>query len=52
MGKPAASTASVTAVYAETDSEAEIHFTRSIIGNSSEHRVNGRVQCQCLVLSV
>ena len=44
IGKPAASTASVTAVYAETDSDTEINFTRSIVGNASEHRVNGRVR--------
>ncbi|KAL8609913.1 hypothetical protein ACOMHN_016388 [Nucella lapillus] len=40
VGKPAASTASVTAVYAETDSDNEIHFTRCIVGGSSEHYVN------------
>ena len=44
IGKPAASTASVTAVYAETDSDTEINFTRSIVGSSSEHRVNGKVR--------
>ncbi|PVD24300.1 hypothetical protein C0Q70_14771 [Pomacea canaliculata] len=43
VGKPAANSASVTAVYAETDSDHEVHFTRSIIGNASEHRVNGKV---------
>ncbi|KAK7102755.1 structural maintenance of chromosomes protein 1A-like [Littorina saxatilis] len=43
VGKPAASTASVTAVYGETNSDTEINFTRSIVGNSSEHRINGKV---------
>lgn len=43
VGKPAASTASVTAVYAESDSDTEIHFTRAIVGASSEFRINGKV---------
>jgi structural maintenance of chromosome 1 len=43
VGKPAASTAHVTAVYAESDSDEEIHFTRSIVGASSEFRINNKV---------
>ena len=48
VGKPAASHASVTAVYAESDNDTEIHFTRSIIGSGSEHRINGKVSMYCM----
>lgn len=41
IGKPASTRASVTAVYAEEDSDREMYFQRLIIGNSSEHRIDG-----------
>ncbi|XP_035827369.1 structural maintenance of chromosomes protein 1A [Aplysia californica] len=41
IGKPAANRASVTAVYGEEDSDREMFFQRLILGNSSEHRIDG-----------
>lgn len=41
VGKPAASRASVTAVYADRDTEKETVFTRIIHGSSSDHKING-----------
>ncbi|XP_002735243.1 structural maintenance of chromosomes protein 1A-like [Saccoglossus kowalevskii] len=42
VGKPAATRAFVTAVYAEED-ETEKKFTRTVIGSSTEFRINGKV---------
>ncbi|XP_077988808.1 structural maintenance of chromosomes protein 1A-like [Glandiceps talaboti] len=42
VGKPAASRALVTAVYAEED-DTEKHFTRTVIGSSTEFRLDGKV---------
>ena len=42
VGKAAANRAYVTAVYQEANGD-EIHFTRTIIGNGSEYRINGKV---------
>ena len=42
VGKAAANRAYVTAVYLEANGD-EIHFTRTIIGNGSEYRIDGKV---------
>ncbi|XP_070559327.1 structural maintenance of chromosomes protein 1A-like [Ptychodera flava] len=42
VGKPAATRAHVTAVYAEED-ESEKRFTRTVVGSSTEFRVDGKV---------
>lgn len=42
VGKPAASRASVTAVYADQVTEKETVFTRIIHGSSSDHKINGQ----------
>ncbi|KAH3819553.1 hypothetical protein DPMN_121292, partial [Dreissena polymorpha] len=42
VGKPAANKASVTAVYADQDTEKETVFTRIIQGSSSDHKINGQ----------
>lgn len=42
VGKAAANRAYVTAVYQESNGD-EIHFTRTIIGNGSEYRIDGKV---------
>lgn len=43
VGKPVATRAHVTAVYKDEDTEEETHFTRGIVGSSSEWRLDGKV---------
>ena len=44
VGKPAANKASVTAVYADSVTEKETIFTRTIHGSTSDHKINGKVE--------
>lgn len=43
VGKPVASRAHVTAIYKDEDTDEETHFTRGIIGSSSDWRIDGSV---------
>ncbi|CAI9721520.1 maintenance of chromosomes 1A-like [Octopus vulgaris] len=42
IGKPASNKASVTAVYADSDTGKDTRFTRIIHGSSSDHKINGK----------
>lgn len=43
VGKPVANRAHITAIYKDEDTEEETHFTRGIVGSSSEWRLDGKV---------
>lgn len=43
VGKPVATRAHITAIYKDEDTEEETHFTRGIVGSSSEWRLDGKV---------